>query len=86
MKILVDIPEDVYKRLTDIRKPITLSDSEVACFAVYKGSVIPQCNQCKYYEGVHNCQGHAPCSYHAIGGVMSDWYCSQFERYEREQK
>ena len=38
-----------------------------------------KCNQCKYYEGVHNVQGHAPCSYHKIGGVMWNWYCSQFE-------
>ena len=49
-------------------------------------SVTPQelihrkCNQCKYYEGVHDVQGHAPCSYHNIGGVMWDWYCSQFDR------
>ncbi len=48
-------------------------------------SVTPQepihgkCNQCKHYEGVHNVQGHAPCSYHKIGGVMCNWYCSQFE-------
>lgn len=38
-----------------------------------------RCNKCKYYEGVHNIMGHAPCSYHKIGGVLWDWYCSQFE-------
>lgn len=38
-----------------------------------------KCNKCKYYEGVHNVQGHAPCSYHNIGGVLWNWYCSQFE-------
>ena len=41
-----------------------------------------KCNQCKYYEGVHNVQGHAPCSYHKIGGVLWNWYCSQFESEE----
>lgn len=35
------------------------------------------CNQCKYYEGVHNVQGHAPCSYWKSGGVLWNWYCSQ---------
>lgn len=44
-----------------------------------------KCNQCKYYEGVHNAQGHAPCSYHKSGGVMWDWHCSQFESEDKEK-
>ena len=40
------------------------------------------CNQCKYYEGVHNVQGHAPCSFLKCGGVLWDWYCSNYEPYK----
>ena len=39
-----------------------------------------KCTLCKYYEGVHNVQGHAPCSKWNIGGVMWNDYCSRFER------
>lgn len=38
------------------------------------------CNLCKYYEGVHRVQGHAPCSFWKIGGVMYDDYCSRWEK------
>lgn len=38
-----------------------------------------RCNQCKYYEGVHNVQGHAPCSFLKCGGVLWDWHCSNYE-------
>lgn len=44
-----------------------------------------QCNQCKYYEGVHNFQGHAPCSYWKSGGVLWNWFCSQGEVYVKTQ-
>ena len=37
-----------------------------------------QCNKCKYYEGVHNIAGHAPCSFWNIGGVMWNDYCSRY--------
>jgi len=37
-----------------------------------------QCNKCKFYEGVHNVMGHAPCSLWKIGGVMWNDYCSRF--------
>ena len=53
--------------------------------AIYQGVPLPKCNQCKYYEGVHNIQGHAPCSYHNSGGVLWDWYCSQFEADKEEE-
>lgn len=43
-----------------------------------------KCNQCKYYGGVHDVQGHAPCSYHKIGGVLWNWYCSQFESEDKK--
>lgn len=39
-----------------------------------------QCNQCRYYEGVHGVQGHAPCLHWNIGGVMWNDYCSRFEK------
>lgn len=41
-----------------------------------------KCNECKYYDGVHKVQGHAPCSYHNVGGVLWNWYCSQWEGVE----
>ena len=39
-----------------------------------------ECNQCRYYEGVHGVQGHAPCLHWNIGGVMWNDYCSRFEK------
>lgn len=39
-----------------------------------------ECNQCLHYEGVHGVQGHAPCSFWGIGGVLSSDYCSRFEK------
>ena len=51
--------------------------------------VTPQpnrCNQCKYYEGVHNVQGHAPCSFLKCGGVLWDWYCSNYEPYKESEE
>ena len=43
---------------------------------------IIRCKDCKYYEGVHNIQGHAPCTYWKSGGVLWNWFCSQAERRE----
>lgn len=37
------------------------------------------CCNCKYYEGVKNSPGHAPCSFWNSGGVMWDDFCSRFE-------
>lgn len=45
---------------------------------------IIRCIDCKYYEGVHNIQGHAPCTYWKSGGVLWNWFCSQAERWEDE--
>ena len=39
-----------------------------------------ECNQCRYYDGFHGVQGHAPCSFWGIGGVLSSDYCSRFEK------
>lgn len=44
-----------------------------------------ECNQCRHYEGVHGVQGHAPCSFWGIGGVLYNDYCSRFEK-EGEEK
>ena len=43
-----------------------------------------RCNQCKHYEGVHNVQGHAPCNFWGLGGVMWDDYCKRGERYDSD--
>lgn len=39
-----------------------------------------ECNKCRYYEGVHGVNGHAPCSFWGIGGVLASDYCSRFEK------
>ena len=39
-----------------------------------------ECNQCRYYDGVHGVPGHAPCWHWNIGGVMWNDYCSRFEK------
>lgn len=44
-----------------------------------------QCNQCKYYEGVHCVQGHAPCSFLNIN-VFGDDHCSHFRRLSNNNK
>lgn len=38
---------------------------------------IVRCKDCKHYQGVHNCQGHAPCDYWGIGGVLWNDFCSR---------
>ena len=43
-----------------------------------------RCNKCKFYEGVHNVMGHAPCSLWKIGGVMWNDYCSRFNLWRAE--
>lgn len=70
MKMIIDIPEELLE-LTKVIK---------------NGTLLPKCNECKYYEGVHKVKGHAPCNYHTIGGVMWDWYCSQFEADKENDK
>lgn len=39
-----------------------------------------RCNMCKFYEGVHGYQGHAPCSQWVSGGVLWNEHCSRFEK------
>ena len=78
MKIVIDIPKEMILSLEQgsFGAKYNLYD---LIDRVMNGTPLPKCNECKYYEGVHKVQGHAPCSYHTIGGVMWDWYCSQFE-------
>ena len=38
------------------------------------------CNTCKYYEGVHNAKGCAPCSFLNIGCIMWNDFCSRWEK------
>ena len=38
---------------------------------------VVMCRDCKHYQGVHNCQGHAPCDYWGIGGVLWNDFCSR---------
>ena len=78
MKIIIDIPDKIYNDLRS-RREANVADINTVFGAISGGIVLPQCNQCKYYEGVHNCQGHAPCSYPHTGGVLWNGYCSQFE-------
>lgn len=95
MKMVIDIPN----RLKEIADEYSKIDNKnldeltyykmngrLALFCISKGTPLPKCNECKYYEGVHKVQGHAPCSYHTIGGVMWDWYCSQFEADKENDK
>lgn len=44
-----------------------------------------QCNKCKFYKGVHNVMGHAPCSLRKIGGVMWNDYCSHFNLWKEDE-
>lgn len=78
MKIVIDIDDNLYARLFD-NGIDNYDDAVDMAKAIRKGTPLPKCNRCKYYEGVHNVQGHAPCEYHKIGGVLWNWYCSQFK-------
>lgn len=80
MQLVIDIPVEYYKAIMEI--PVNQSTADM--LIIRNGTPLPKCNQCKYYEGVHNIQGHAPCSYHNSGGVLWDWYCSQFEADKEE--
>ena len=44
-----------------------------------------RCNKCKFYEGVHNVMGHAPCSLWKISGVMWNDYCSRFNLWKESE-
>ena len=63
---------------------LTLKVFEKAVKAEAEKLIPARCNQCKYYEGVHNVQGHAPCSYWKSGSVMWDWFCSQGEKVDHK--
>lgn len=85
MKLIIDIDDNIYDLVKQFEKELEFIDKQYDTVdtalmrAIIDGTPLPKCNECKYYEGVHKVQGHAPCSYHTIGGVMWDWYCSQFE-------
>ena len=59
-----------------VEQPIKLD------ICIKDSDLIPEerCNMCKFYEGVHGCQGHAPCSMWGSGGVLWNEYCSRFEK------
>ena len=57
-----------------------LLDDKVKCDYYMEKPKQGECNQCRYYEGVHGVQGHAPCSFWGIGGVLWSDYCSRFEK------
>lgn len=65
----------------EIKKADTLA-LERALESLENEDKIIHCNQCKYYEGVHNVPGHAPCSYWKTGGVLYSWFCSEGEKYD----
>lgn len=85
MKIVIELSDETYKDIKEENGIYGINDGLSARItgkvvgAIQNGTPLPKCNECKYYEGVRKVQGHAPCSYHTIGGVMWDWYCSQFE-------
>ena len=44
-----------------------------------------RCDLCKYYEGVHDCQGHAPCNLRKIGFVIWNDQCPRWEAVQEEK-
>ena len=40
---------------------------------------VVRCKECKHYQGVHNCKGHAPCGYWEQMTMWDD-FCSRGER------
>lgn len=65
-----------------------LSEEEVEAvktLAEEQKSPNEDCNNCKYYEGVHGARGHAPCKKWGIGGVMWNHGCKSFEPYKKSQ-
>ena len=49
---------------------------------------VPQwipCNKCRYYVGVHDVQGHAPCSFWNVGGVLWNDSCKRAEPWVGEK-
>ena len=47
---------------------------------------IIRCNQCRFYEGVHGAQGHAPCRVWNMKSVLWNDFCSHAETEKRELK
>ena len=93
MKIIIDIPEDqinckyefYFKVLCD-NGSVDLSNKEY--FKERYGidfMILPQCNTCAYYEGVHGVQGHAPCSFWGCGGVLWNEYCPNHKEFNSNE-
>lgn len=82
MKLIIDIPEMAYEAFKEWHKNkvATVEQSIIANGTPYEPRPHGECNQCRYYEGVHGVQGHAPCSFWRIGGVLFSDYCSRFEK------
>lgn len=53
---------------------------EAAAIPIIEGD--RKCNQCAFYKGVHNVQGHAPCSKLSLPGVLWNDTCDQFQAAE----
>ena len=82
MKIIIDIPEIAYEAFKKWHKNkvANVEQSIIANGTPYEERPHGECNQCRYYDGVHGVQGHAPCSFWGIGGVLWSDYCSMFEK------
>ena len=59
--------------------------SDTILFLKKQQSVL-HCNECKYYEGVHDAIGHAPCLFWGAGGVAWNEYCSKAVKWDEEEK
>lgn len=69
-----------FKMCHELRGVPEDTETPVECKYFVVGHKQGECNQCRYYEGVHGVQGHAPCSFWGIGGVLWSDYCSRFEK------
>lgn len=90
MQIVIDIPEENYKRLTEY-------DGEIDDFwleAIIDGTPLSKCKNCKYfeYDSVANVDGiplivaHEICSKWGDGcKTKEDGYCFLFEPQESEE-
>ena len=78
----IKLEENCIEKPFDTGEIYALQKAALVMDAYETGDLVERrsCNTCKYYEGVHNVQGCAPCSFLNIGCIMWNDFCSRWEK------
>jgi hypothetical protein len=95
MKIVIDIPEEAYKKIRgySLHHIDFCYTEDVALLAIKNGTPLPQCKDCKHFEtdvvatcdGIPLIIGHECCTKWGDGcKTREDGYCFMFEEKEAD--